>query len=86
MAQKTIQDLLIKCAKDQDFAIQVVNNPNQFKEEYELTEEQMASISGAGQAAAKVAKGGHKEYEDGGGGGGTGGGGGGNPIVPVSTE
>jgi len=82
MAKKTLQDALRKAASDQDFARQLVTDPSQFKAEYELTDEQMAQISGAGQAAQKAAGGGHAQYEDGGGGGGDGGG---NPVVPVAT-
>jgi hypothetical protein len=80
MAKKTLQDALRKAAADQDFARQLVTDPAQFKAEYELTDEQMAQISGAGQAAQKAAGGSHAQYEDGGGGGGDGGG---NPVVPV---
>jgi hypothetical protein len=84
MTKKTIQDALRKAAADQEFARKLVANPAQFKEEYELTEDQMAQISGAGQAAQKAAGGGHAQYEDGGGGDG-GGSGGGNPDVQVTT-
>ena len=84
-APKTIQDLLHKAAKDQDFAQKLMQNPVQFKDEYQLTEEQLKGISGAGQAAHKAAGGHGADYEDGGGGGsggGSGGGGGGNPQLP----
>jgi hypothetical protein len=80
MAKKTLQDALRKAAADQDFARQLVTDPAQFKAEYELTDEQMTQISGAGQAAQKAAGGSHAQYEDGGGGGGSGGG---NPDVPI---
>lgn len=84
MAKKNLNDALRKAATDQEFARQLVNNPAQFKTEYELTDQQMAQISGAGQAAQKGAAGsvGKAQYEDGGGGGGSGGG---NPEVPVET-
>ena len=82
MAKKTLNDALEKAASDQAFARQLVSNPAQFKDEYELTEEQMKSISAAGQAASKSAGGPSAQYEDGGGGGGSGGG---NPTVPVAT-
>lgn len=84
MAKKNIQDALKKAATDQEFARQLVNDPAQFKQEYELTDEQMAQISGAGQAAQKAAGAGKTQYEDGGGGDG-GGSGGGNPDVQVAT-
>jgi hypothetical protein len=42
MTKKTIQDALRKAAADQEFARKLVANPAQFKEEYELTEDQMA--------------------------------------------
>ena len=84
MAQvpKTIQDLLQRAAKDQDFAQKLLNDPAQFKDEYQLSEEQLKGISGAGQAASKAAGGHGADYEDGGGGGsGSGGSGGGNPTT-----
>jgi len=77
-AGKTIQDLLQRAAKDQDFAQKLLKDPNQFRDEYQLTEEQLKGISGAGQAASKAAGGHGADYEDGGGGSG-GGSGGGNP-------
>lgn len=79
-APKTIQDLLQRAAKDQDFAQKLVQNPAQFKDEYQLTDEQLKGISGAGQAAHRAAGGHGADYEDGGGGssGGSGGSGGGN--------
>ena len=85
MAQvpKTIQELLQRAAKDQDFAQKLLQNPAQFKDEYQLTDEQLKGISGAGQAAHKAAGGHGADYEDGGGGGGDGGG---NPkIEPTVT-
>jgi len=78
---KTIQDMLQRAAKDQAFAQKLLNNPAEFKDEYQLTDEQLKGISGAGQAAQKAVGGHGADYEDGGGGGGTGGGGGGNPKV-----
>jgi uncharacterized membrane protein len=81
MAKKTLKDALDRAASDQAFARQLVSNPAQFKDEYELSEEQLKSISAAGHAATKSAGGPSAQYEDGGGGGGgggTGGGGGGN--------
>jgi hypothetical protein len=66
--KKSIQELLAKSAKDPVFAQQLINNPAQFKEEYELSDEEMASISGAGQAAAKTGgAGAHPELYDNGG-------------------
>jgi hypothetical protein len=79
-APKTIQDLLQRAAKDQNFAQKLMQNPGQFKDEYQLSEEQLKGISGAGQAAHKAAGGHGADYEDGGGGDG-GGAGGGNPVV-----
>lgn len=84
-ASKTIQDLLQRASKDQDFAQKLMQNPAQFKDEYQLTDEQLKGISGAGQAAHKAAGGHGADYEDGGGGDG-GGGGGGNPTTPVLSD
>jgi hypothetical protein len=84
MAGKTIQDLLQRAAKDQDFAQKLMQDPARFKEEYQLTDEQLKGISGAGQAAHKAAGGHGADYEDGGGGSG-GGSGGGNPDVQTAT-
>jgi hypothetical protein len=81
---KTIQDLLQRAAKDQVFAQKLMTDPAQFKDEYQLSDEQLKGISGAGQAATKAAGGHGADYEDGGGGSG-GGAGGGNPTVPVKT-
>ena len=83
MAQvpKTIQDMLQRAAKDQDFAQKLLKDPAQFKDEYQLSEEQLKGISGAGQAASKAAGGHGADYEDGGGGGSSGGSGGGNPST-----
>ncbi len=64
MEKKTMKDVLSRAAKDPEFARQVVNNPAQFKEEFHLTDEQLASISGAGQAAAKAAGGQLAGYEN----------------------
>ena len=65
---KSIQDLLARSAKDAEFAKQLIQNPAQFKEEYALTDDELASISGAGQAAQKAGGGGaHPELYDGGG-------------------
>jgi hypothetical protein len=64
----SLQDLLARSAKDPEFAKQLISNPTQFQSEYELSEEEMASISGAGQAATKAGAGGaHPELYDGGG-------------------
>jgi hypothetical protein len=70
MAQvpKTIQELLQRAAKDQGFAQKLLQDPAQFKDEYQLTDEQLKGISGAGQAAHKAAGGHGADYEDGGGG------------------
>jgi hypothetical protein len=66
--KKSIQELLAKSAKDPVFAQQLISNPEQFKDEYELSEEEMASISGAGLAASKTGgAGAHPELYDGGG-------------------
>jgi hypothetical protein len=50
---KSLNDALTRASKDQEFAVKLVGNPQQFKEEYQLTEEQMANISAAGQYAVK---------------------------------
>jgi hypothetical protein len=51
--KKTVHDLLARSADDPEFARKLIVNPAQFKDEYELTEEEMKAISGAGQAALK---------------------------------
>ncbi|HWG50064.1 MAG TPA: hypothetical protein VN669_10245 [Candidatus Acidoferrales bacterium] len=56
MAKKPLQELLAKAEKDSDLATKLIQNPSQFKEEYELTEEQMAAIAGAGQHAQQHRK------------------------------
>jgi|HubBroStandDraft_1064217.scaffolds.fasta_scaffold183634_1 hypothetical protein len=49
MAKKSLQECLARAEKDSDFALKLINDPGQFKDEYELTEEQMTAIAGAGQ-------------------------------------
>lgn len=49
MAKKSLQDLLTKAENDSQFATNLIKDPSAFKEEYELTEEQMKAIAGAGQ-------------------------------------
>ncbi|HWG50063.1 MAG TPA: hypothetical protein VN669_10240 [Candidatus Acidoferrales bacterium] len=56
MAKKPLQELLAKAEKDSDLATRLIQNPSQFKEEYELTDEQMATIAGAGQHHAQHRK------------------------------
>jgi len=61
MAKKSLQELLTKAEKDSDFATKLIQNPNQFKDEYELTEDQMKAISGAGQHHAQHRKSAHAD-------------------------
>ena len=65
MEKDTMQSLLARAARDEDFAVQLVSNPGQFKEEYQLTDEQLATISGAGQAATRHGGGHLAGYEGG---------------------
>jgi hypothetical protein len=65
MEKDHMKDLLARAAKDEDFAKELVSNPKQFKEEYQLSEEQLATISGAGQAAARHHGGNVPGYEGG---------------------
>jgi len=48
MEQKTIKDALTRAATDAEFASELTRDPLRFKEEYQLTEEQLDAISGAG--------------------------------------
>ncbi len=68
-AKKNIHDLLQRAAKDQEFAQKLIKDPGQFTEEYELSEEQLKGIAGAGQAAHKASGGTKADYEDSSGGG-----------------
>jgi hypothetical protein len=43
----TAVDLLSRAAKDKAFAKEVGENPEKFKKEYQLTDEQLKAISGA---------------------------------------
>ncbi|HWG50062.1 MAG TPA: hypothetical protein VN669_10235 [Candidatus Acidoferrales bacterium] len=56
MAKKPLQELLAKAEKDSALASRLIQNPSQFKDEYELTDEQMATIAGAGQHHAQHRK------------------------------
>ena len=76
---KTLQDALVRAASDTDFREQLTANPEHFREEYNITDEQIDQIKELGtltvpftdEAGLVVAN-----YEDGGGGGGGGGSGG----------
>jgi hypothetical protein len=65
MAKKSLQELLTKAENDSEFAGKLIKDPTAFKDEYELTEEQMKAIAGAGQHRPQQhAKGPHSdEYE-----------------------
>ena len=49
MAKKSLDDLLGLVSNNPEAAAKLLKNANQLRDEYELTEEQMASIAGAGQ-------------------------------------
>lgn len=65
MERDQMKDLLTRAAKDEEFAKQLVSNPAQFKDEYQLSDDQLATISGAGQAAAHHHGGNVPGYEGG---------------------
>jgi hypothetical protein len=77
--KKTAADALARAAKDKDFAVKLINNPAQFRDEYELTDEQMKNISGAGQSALKGGGQNNQLYD------GSGGGTGGSPKVDTTS-
>lgn len=57
-----LTDVLTRAARDREFAKQLIANPSQFKDEYQLTDEQLASIGGAGEAVATAPS--TARYED----------------------
>ncbi len=48
MEQKTLTEALVRASADPGFAQSLIQNPEQYREEYQLTDEQLAMISGAG--------------------------------------
>ncbi len=48
MENKTLKDALARASSDPSFAQSLTQNPEQYREEYQLTDEQLTMISGAG--------------------------------------
>ena len=49
---KTLQDALDRASRDPSFAASFVEDPTKFQEEYQLTDEQLDLIAGAGAGAS----------------------------------
>ena len=48
MEQKTLTDALERAAGDPEFAVQLMRDPSEFRDEFDLTDEQLDAISAAG--------------------------------------
>jgi hypothetical protein len=51
MAKKSLEDFLGLVNEHPEVGAELLKNPDQIRDEYELTEEQMACIAGAGQTS-----------------------------------
>jgi hypothetical protein len=51
MSDSTMKEIFTRAANDPKFAKDLVTDPAKYKDEYQLTEDQMETISGAAAAA-----------------------------------